>query len=91
MDFDLRMYGAIWALLAGVVILLALYRWVKARGQDSMLHVRGGDAIIAEKQADQAHVLESIDRWGKGLTVVVVVYGLILAVFHAIAVFNRLP
>jgi hypothetical protein len=91
MNFDLRIYAAVWAVLAVVVILLALYRWIRSRGQDSMLHVRAGDAMLSQKQAGQAHTLDSIDRWGKVLTIVVVVYGVILAVFQAIEVFNRLP
>lgn len=91
MNPDLQIYAAIWVLLAVIVLALAIYRWSKARGQDTMLHVRAGDLNVTTKQAGQAHTLESIDRWGKALTVVVVIYGVVLAVFEAISVFNRLP
>jgi hypothetical protein len=38
-----------------------------------------------------AHRLESIDRWGKTLTVVVAVYGVALAAIYLYQVWNNVP
>jgi len=48
-------------------------------GEDDTLHVSADpDGRIAAQQAAMAARLEKIDRWGKILTIVVVVYGLVL-------------
>lgn len=67
-----------WVLLATVVIGLAFYRKMIARQEDDSLHVGdvGGSAIT--RQVQVAKKLESIDRWGKTLTVFIVVYGVAL-------------
>ena len=69
---------SVWAILASAVIALALYRKVAARGEDDMLHVRESEAAINAKQSALAKTLNRIDRWGKTLTVAVVLYGIVL-------------
>jgi hypothetical protein len=69
---------AVWALLALSVIGMLVWRKTVARNEDDSLHVL--DAVSAQRttQAEVAHKLESIDKWGKILTVIAVVYGLVL-------------
>ena len=70
--------AAVWALLALTVIGLLVWRKGVARNEDDSLHVL--DAVSAQRttQADVAHKLDVIDKWGKILTVIAVVYGLAL-------------
>ena len=69
---------AVWALLALSVIGMLVWRKTVARNEDDSLHVL--DAVSAQRttQAEVAHKLENIDKWGKILTVIAVVYGLVL-------------
>ncbi len=71
-------YVISWAVLALVVLVLAAYRRWIAQSEDDYLHVEGGTAV--QKQETIAHKLDAIDKWGKGLTIVVAVYALIIGV-----------
>ena len=68
----------LWAVLASAVAGLALYRKYASRGEDGMIHMRDFDGGRSQKQSALARTLDSIDRWGKALTIAVVAYGLIL-------------
>jgi hypothetical protein len=65
-----------WAALATAVLALALYRYFVARNEDDYIHV-GVDN--APQQRSLAKKLDAIDRWGKVLTIVATVYGLVIA------------
>lgn len=68
-----------WGVIAALVILLAIYRKVVARGEDDTLHV-DGNAVA--RQSELAQRLTTIDRWGKILTVIAAVTALgLLALF----------
>ena len=67
-------------ILMGVAV-LALFAWRKAVSvnEDDNLHVLDGAGL--EKSAEQiamARKLEIIDRWGKIVTILAVVYGVVL-------------
>ena len=64
-----------WAILATVVIALAFYRRAVARKEDDFLHV---DVQTNAQQVEIAQKLEGIDKWGKLLTIVAVVYAVAL-------------
>lgn len=68
-----------WAILAITVIGLAFYRKFVARNEDDFLHVANANNEVLGNQTALAHRLESIDRWGKMLTVVLVVATVLLA------------
>ena len=57
---------------------LVLHRKKIAAGEDDTLHVMDGDAGMVPRQQKIAHELELIDRWGKSLTVIAIVFGLIV-------------
>lgn len=64
-----------WAVLASAVLALALYRKSIAAKEDDNLHV---NTDIAAQQIAVAKKLEAIDRWGKILTIVAAVFGLLI-------------
>jgi hypothetical protein len=70
-------FTVIWALLAVVVLALIAYRKVISSQEEETLHLT--DALEANHQAVIARKLEWIDKWGKLLTVIAVVYGVLLA------------
>ncbi len=74
-----------WAVLITMVcalIVLATIRKVIARNEDDMLHVRDAETGVITKQSRLARTLQSIDTWGKALTVGGIVYGLLLLGYY---------
>ncbi len=67
----------IWAMLALTLAGLVLARKFTARNEDDYIHL--SDPRLATRQTQLAQKLDWFDRWGKALTSVVVVYGLVLA------------
>lgn len=72
-----------WAILATIVIVLAIYRRIVSNQEDDILHVEDPTGAVTSHQVQVARKLEGIDRWGKVLTVVALVYGLALAAGYA--------
>lgn len=72
----------IWAILALILLVLYLYRRHIALKDDETLHVLDADAGLVAQQAAVAKKLEVVDRWGKILTVIVVLYSLALAALY---------
>lgn len=68
-----------WVVLAVIVLSLAIYRWILARKDDETVHISDLEAAMIAQQAAAAGRLERVDRIGKTLTVVVLLYGLVLA------------
>jgi hypothetical protein len=77
MNSQLMPFVVVWAVLAIVVLFLIVWRKLVASHEDDSLHVAHAGAI--QQQVGVAHKLEQIDKWGKTLTVIAVVFGLILA------------
>ena len=76
-------FAILWILLALTVSVLFVWRQAVARNEDDKLHVLDGASL--QKSTEQialAHKLDFIDKWGKILTIVAVVYGLVLAVMY---------
>jgi hypothetical protein len=70
----------LWSLLALTVIGLALYRKVAvAPCEDDLIHVGSGEEKLIPQQIAVAAKLDVIDKWGKILTAVVLVAGLLIA------------
>ena len=66
----------VWVVLALSVLALFLWRQAVARGEDDSLHVMHGTLT---DQTSLAQKLEVIDKWGKIMTVITVVLGLLIA------------
>jgi hypothetical protein len=69
----------LWSLLAIAVIGLALYRKLVASREDDLIHVGAGEEELISRQLEIAQKLEEIDRLGKILTVVTLIFGLVIA------------
>jgi ABC-type transport system involved in cytochrome c biogenesis permease subunit len=80
MNINLRLFLYPWIVLTVAVIVLLVRRKAVASHEDDTLHVLDGGG------ADQpvvAHKLDQIDKWGKILTVIIVVYGILLGAAYA--------
>ena len=75
-------FAVLWALIAIVVLALIGYRKLVSNKDDETLHLGSGTEAIPAQQAAIAHKLDVIDKWGKLLTVIAVVYGLLLLALY---------
>jgi hypothetical protein len=64
-----------------VVLALAIYRNLLGI-HEGTLHISGGAASMSDVQRIEIKKEETTERWGEWLTVVVAVYGLVLAVVY---------
>jgi Flp pilus assembly protein TadB len=76
MNFSFLPFLVVWIALALVVLALFLWRQSVARNEDDSLHVIHG---TLSQQTSLAQKLDALDKWGKTLTVITVVFGLLLA------------
>lgn len=67
----------VWVSLVVATIGLAVQRKLLTRGEDTNLHLEHG-ATMVEGQSALAGKLVTIDRWGKTLTIVAFVMGLVI-------------
>ncbi|HEY3835041.1 MAG TPA: hypothetical protein VGL72_00645 [Bryobacteraceae bacterium] len=77
-DMNMTPYLAVWSLVAAVVLGLAFYRKMLASREDDTLHVSEGASRLVPEQIATAQRIEVVEKWGKSLTAVVLVTGLIL-------------
>ena len=75
----LNIWVVLWLALALCVLAVAMYRKMLATQEDDIVHVTSGESKVISKQFQVAQKLETIDRFGKTLTIVLVVYGVALA------------
>src|ERR1041385_6871086 len=68
----------LWLVLGVGVAALAFYRRMVTSHEDDIVHVTSGQTRAVADQANFAQKVEKIDFWGKTLTVVLVVYGMVL-------------
>jgi len=80
MNIDFSPLVAVWALLALVVVLLGGYRKVVSVNDNETLHL--DDPTESTHQLVIAKKLDGIDKWGKLVTAIAAVYGLILAIAY---------
>jgi hypothetical protein len=79
MNFNLFPLLVVWVVLALSVLALFVWRQAVARGEDDSLHVMHG---ALTQQTSMAQKLDVIDKWGKIMTVITVVLGLLIAVAY---------
>lgn len=79
-------YIAIWSLLAAVVLALAVYRKFLSVHEDDSIHVSDGGARLIPEQVANAQRIAVVEKWGKTLTAILLVAGLVLAAiyFHGV-------
>jgi hypothetical protein len=72
-------YFVLWALLAVAVLALALYRkLITIHGDDELVHLGAGEERLIPQQVALGQRLNSVDRWGKLLTVCTAAFGLLI-------------
>ena len=69
----------IWALFGIATLGLALYRKLLANQENDVIQLGAGEEAKIPQQQELARKLHSVDSWGKSLTVVTAVIGLVLA------------
>ena len=79
----------VWMVLALVTLALFLWRQGIARNKDDSLHVMHGTLTTAQTSLSQK--LDVIDKWGKILTVVTVLVGLLIAAIYIYGQFVGRP
>jgi hypothetical protein len=79
MTFDLSPFLYLWIVLAGVIVLLFGWRQAIARKEDAAIDVLHGNMA---QQAALEQKLSQIDKWGKLLTIVAAVFGVILGALY---------
>ena len=77
MHLNLMPFFVLWIVLASAVIALIVRRKIVANQEDDQLHVL--NAAPVAQQVAVAQKLDQIDKWGKTLTVIAVVFGLLVA------------
>jgi hypothetical protein len=82
-------YILTWIPLAVVVLALAIYRMVVASHEDETIHIREDEAAAVASQVKLGRRLELIELWGKVLTVVVVLYGLVIGAMYLYYVWQQ--
>jgi len=70
-------FVVLWCLMATVVLAMIVWRKMVASKEDDNIHMTDSGGI-AQQQVALAQKLEQIDKWGKLLTIVTVVFGLVL-------------
>jgi hypothetical protein len=68
----------LWGLMALSVLSLIIWRRQVAQDEDDSLHVLNAESAVPRQMA-MAHKLEVIDKWGKALTILTVVVGIVIA------------
>ena len=72
--------AAIWAVLAICVVSLIAYRRTLTAHEDDSVHLEH-EAAKTSEQAVLAKKMDSVDKWGKLLTIVTVIYGVALLAY----------
>jgi hypothetical protein len=69
----------IWVILAIATLGLALYRKLISASEEDLIHLGPGEERHIPKQVALESRLKTIDHWGKILTVITVLIGLVVA------------
>jgi len=79
MTVTLSTLVSIWCgLFLAVLVLAGVRKWVSHR-EDDTVHLADGEVGLVRHQAWVATILNRVDRWGKALSAIVLLYGLALA------------
>lgn len=81
-------YVAVWTLLAVIVLVLAAYRKILSNHEDDSIHVSEGSKALISEQVVNSQKIEVIEKWGKLLTLVAVVTGLMMGAVYIYNIFQ---
>jgi len=80
-----------WFALGLTTIGLAIYRKVLAKDEDTSIHLTHGGSAVVDHQAELAGRLAVIDKWGKTLTVITFVVGLLIGASYVYEALLAVP
>ena len=80
-------FAIAWCLLGVAVIGLAFKRKQVASHEDDSLHLNASSGVVTE-QVSMAQKLEAIDKWGRMLTILLVVTGLALGIAYGFSIWD---
>lgn len=89
MNINFLPFLVVWIALAITVVVLFLMHRSIAKQEDAHLDVLES-AAASQQTLVLEHKLEAVDKWGKILTVVAVVYGLVLASLYFIQTWQEM-
>jgi hypothetical protein len=75
---NMTIYIAIWTALALIVLGMAIYRNLLGIHEPT-LHVSGAAGAQMPREMQQFKIEDWVERWGQRLTILVVLYGFVLA------------
>jgi hypothetical protein len=81
MNFNFMPFAILWIVFAVTILGLAAYRALVSEHEEDGLHLSNPREMA--HQVAIAHRLDTIDRWGKLVTIVTAVYSLLLAAGYA--------
>lgn len=88
MNSTFLMLVASWGLLGLTVLILAVYKSKLGRQEDDHIHFSDREAALVTSQAQVAHRLEVVEKWGKTLTVILLLYGIALGAYYLYNLFQ---
>jgi hypothetical protein len=74
----------LWVVLVAAAVALLAWRVGVARGEDDTIHVLDGEATVATTQTAVARKLGQIDLWGKILTAIAAVSGILIGALYIV-------
>ncbi len=73
-------FVVLWTLMAAVVLAMVVWRKLVASHEDDQIHVLdGASESVSQHQVVIANKLDLIDKWGKTLTIITLIFGVVLA------------
>ncbi len=78
MQSTLTIQIVIWVVIGIALGSLALYRKYISAAESDVLHLRDSESTQISGQKEFANRLDSLDRWGKILIIILIVYGLVV-------------
>ena len=82
MKVDFLPYAIAWGVLGVIVLIIAMLRRKIADKEDDTLKLGDGETADIAKQEQIAKKLATIEMWGKTLTIILVVSGVILGLLY---------
>ena len=82
MKLNLLPYAIAWGVLGVIVLVLAIWHGKVGGEEDDTLKLSEAETADVPKQEQFAKRLSTIELWGKSLTIVLVVTGVVLALLY---------
>jgi len=79
---DFLPYAIAWGVLGVIVLILAMMRRKIADKEDDTIKLSDGETAEVAKQEQLAKKLSTIELWGKTLTIILVVSGVVLGLLY---------